>query len=43
MEKDNKWNNLYANYIKEDFKNWDEYFKIKMKLKRRFLKLVLKY
>lgn len=43
MEDNNKWNKLYDNYIKSDFKNWDEYFKIKMKLKKRFLKLVLKY
>lgn len=43
VKQDNEWNNLYANYIKEDFKNWDEYFKTKMKLKKRFLKLVIKY
>ena len=42
-EKDNRWNKLYDNYIKEEFKDWNEYFKIKMKLKKRFLKLVIKY
>lgn len=40
---DNKWNTLYDNYIKEEFRDWHQYFKIKMKLKKRFLKLVLKY
>ena len=44
MEKvDNRWNKLYDNYIKEEFKDWNQYFKTKMKLKKRFLKLVLKY
>lgn len=44
MEKiDNKWNTLYDNYIKEEFRDWHQYFKIKMKLKKRFLKLVLEY
>jgi ubiquinone/menaquinone biosynthesis C-methylase UbiE len=40
---DNKWNKLYDNYIKEDFKDWNQYFRIKMKLKKRFLNLVIKY
>lgn len=44
MEKvDNRWNKLYDNYIKEEFKDWNVYFKTKMKLKKRFLKLVVKY
>lgn len=44
MEKvDNTWNKLYDNYIKEEFKDWNQYFKTKMKLKKRFLKLVIKY
>ena len=43
VKEDNKWNSLYANYISEEFKNWDEYFKTKMKLKKKFLKQVLKY
>lgn len=41
--KDNPWNKLYENYINKEFKNWDEYFKTKMKLKKKFLKQVLKY
>lgn len=41
--KDNSWNKLYENYINKEFKNWDEYFKTKMKLKKKFLKQVLKY
>ena len=44
MEKvDNRWNKLYDNYIKEEFKDWNQYFKTKMKLKKNFLKLVIKY
>lgn len=39
----NTWNKLYSDYIKKDYSNWDKYFKTKMKLKRKFLKLVLKY
>ena len=38
-----EWNKLYDNYIKDEFKDWNQYFKIKMKLKKRFLKLVIKY
>ena len=38
-----EWNKLYDNYIKDKFKDWNQYFKIKMKLKKRFLKLVIKY
>lgn len=41
--KDNQWNKLYENYINKEFKNWDEYFKTKMKLKKKFLNQVLKY
>ena len=43
MEKDNKWNRLYANYIDKEYKDWDEYFKTKMKLKKKFLNQVLKH
>lgn len=39
----NQWNGLYKNYINEEFENFDEYFKIKMKLKQPFLKEVIKY
>ena len=42
-DKNNQWNKLYENYINKEFKNWDEYFKTKMKLKRKFLNQVLKY
>lgn len=38
-----KWNTLYRNYINKNFSDWDEYFNIKMKLKRKFIKQVLKY
>lgn len=38
-----KWNTLYGNYINKNFSDWDEYFNIKMKLKRKFIKQVLKY
>ena len=41
--KDNQWNKLYENYINKEFKDWDEYFKTKMKLKKKFLNQVLKY
>lgn len=41
--KDNQWNKLYQNYINKEYKNWDEYFKTKMKLKKKFLNQVLKY
>lgn len=43
MKEDNKWNKLYDNYIKDEFKNWNQYYKIKMKLKKPFLKMILKY
>lgn len=44
MEKtDNNWNKLYDKYIKEEFKDWNQYFKTKIRLKKNFLKLVLKY
>ena len=42
-DKENQWNKLYENYINKEFKNWDQYFKTKMKLKKRFLNQVLKY
>ncbi len=42
-EKNNTWNKLYAKYIKEEFKDFEQYFLIKMKLKKRFLDLVLKH
>lgn len=38
-----KWNTLYKNYIDDNFKNWDEYFQTKMKLKRNFFKMIIKY
>ena len=38
-----KWSELYASYINKSFSNWDEYFQTKIKLKKKFLKLVLKY
>ena len=38
-----KWNTLYRNYINKNFSDWDEYFNVKMKLKRKFIKQVLKY
>jgi len=37
------WYELYSSYIKADYKTWDEYFLSKMKLKKRFLDLVIKY
>ncbi len=42
MEESN-WNELYAKYIQAEFKSWDEYFSIKMKLKKRFLNLIVKH
>lgn len=38
-----KWANLYSSHINNNFKNWNDYFKIKMKLKKAFLKQVIKY
>ena len=38
-----KWNDLYNKYIMEEFDNWEQYFKIKMRLKKKFLNLVIKY
>ena len=35
-KKHNTWNTLYSDYINNDFKNWDEYFRTKMKLKKPF-------
>lgn len=44
MKKNNNtWNELYAKYINEEFKDWEQYFSIKMKLKKKFLKQVIKY
>lgn len=39
----NIWNSLYKEKIDAEFENFDEYFKIKMKLKQPFLKQVIKY
>lgn len=36
------WNELYAEYIKVGFKNWNSYFTTKVRLKKRFLNLVIK-
>lgn len=38
-----KWNILYKNYINKEYEDWDKYFKVKMKLKKPFLNLVIKY
>lgn len=38
-----KWTILYKNYINKNFENWEEYFNVKMKLKRKFIKYVIKY
>lgn len=43
LRNNNKWNNLYKEYINTEFKDWDSYFKTKMKLKKKFIKLILKY
>lgn len=43
QKEESKWSELYANYIQAEFKSWDEYFTIKMKLKRRFLNLIIKH
>jgi ubiquinone/menaquinone biosynthesis C-methylase UbiE len=40
---DNTWSNLYKDYIKKEYSNWDQYYNTKMKLKRKFLKQVIKY
>lgn len=37
------WKSLYNIYIQKDFKNWDDYFHTKMRLKKKFIKLVVKY
>ena len=42
-KKSNEWNSLYKNYIDKEYDNFEEYFKIKMKLKQPFLKQVIKY
>ena len=39
----NKWNYLYSQYIQAEYRSWDKYFSEKMKLKKRFLDLVIKY
>ncbi len=41
--KDNKWNTLYKEYINAGYSSWEEYFAEKMKLKKRFFNLVVKY
>ena len=41
--KENVWNKLYEDYINKEFKSWEEYFNIKMKLKKNFLNQILKY
>lgn len=38
-----KWNYLYKEYINNDFKDWNQYYYVKMKLKKKFLKQVIKY
>ena len=43
LNNDTKWNGLYNKYIDEDYKNWQDYFKIKMSLKKKFIDLVIKY
>lgn len=43
MEEENRWNELYNEYIKAGFKSWNEYFETKMRLKKRFFKMVKKY
>lgn len=40
---DKKWNQLYNEYILSDFKSWNEYFKVKIKLKKSFYMLIEKY
>ena len=39
----NKWNELYNRYIQSGYNSWQEYFFEKMRLKRKFLDLVIKY
>lgn len=41
--KNDKWSLLYKKYINEEYESFDKYFKVKMKLKRNFLKQVIKY
>ena len=36
------WHSLYKKYINNEFKNWDDYFRIKMKLKRKFIRIIKK-
>ena len=43
QQEESKWNILYDKYIQSEFKSWDEYFDIKMRLKKRFLKLIIKH
>ena len=40
---DNKWNKLYENYINNEYKGWDYYFKEKIKLKKKFINFIKKY
>lgn len=39
----NKWNELYDRHIQSGYNNWQEYFFEKIRLKRKFLDLVVKY
>lgn len=41
--KSEKWNFLYKKYIDSNFKDWNQYYYVKMKLKKRFLTQVIKY
>lgn len=43
MSDEKSWDKLYRNYIKKDYNNWDYYFKTKMRLKKRFIKEVVRY
>ncbi len=43
MSNKDRWSGLYKNYINEEFTNFEEYYKTKMKLKKKFLNLVIKY
>ena len=38
-----KRNYLYKEYINNDFKDWNQYYYVKMKLKKKFLKQVIKH
>ena len=38
-----KWNKLYKNYIQKEYQDFDNYFKVKIKLKKKFYQEVIKY